>query len=295
MRSTDQLVLDAIAGRRPTQNNKIRANCPHCETTVGKVDRKSCLELDITTGWWKCYRCDQHGRLDVVPFDTTTLPTVDKDAPRAPVDMPEGFLALWRLEGKASVAAAPARKYLAKRVGITDRVVKLARIGACVRGPFAQRVVVPIYKGGKLVGYVGRTWRKKCDMKYLYNTGFERASTVYNEDTLYVTTDAPAIVVEGVFDTFPFWNPREPLSDAVAVLGKTSPDQFDMLCKARRPLLIVFDGDAHRMATALAMQLRLAGKQAAALRLAPGKDPDECVNYVMTQARAAFALGRRTA
>jgi hypothetical protein len=283
MRDRDQLVLDAIAGRRPNGRNQVRANCPFCETAVGKVDRKQCLSLDAASGWWKCFRCDTRGKLEDLPFDIGTLKPRDKDEEAKPVNMPEGFVPLWKPEGLASMTCKPALKYLATRVDA--RTIEQARIGCCVRGSFNGRVVVPIYKAGKLAGYVGRLWKKRCgpnDRKYLYNEGFSRADVLYNEDALYVTTEEPAIIVEGVFDTFPFF------PNGVAVLGKPSPAQFDMMCNARRPMLIVFDGDAHREATALAMHLRLAGKRAAALRLGPGIDPDECVDHVKQQARAAF-------
>lgn len=281
-RSDDQLVLDAIAGRRPNGKNQIRANCPFCEMVVFKVDRKQCLTFSAATGFWKCFRCDSKGKVNDLPFDVGSLQVERSSAEAPPVNLPEGFIPLWTPEGRASIAAAPARKYLASR-GVSQATVQQARIGACVRGTFAQRVVVPIYKAGKLAGYVGRAWKKKAELKYRYNSGFDRASTLYNEEALYATSDEPAIIVEGVFDTFPFW------PNGVAVLGKPSGPQVDMMIAARRPILVVFDGDAHRDATALAMMLRLHGKTAAALRLPPGVDPDECVDHVKEKAREAFA------
>ncbi len=279
-----QLVLDAVAGRRPNLKGKVRANCPFCEMVVHKVDRKQCLEVSMTSGWWKCYRCDSQGRInsDDLPFDANTVVVRPKEEAPA-INLPEGFVPLWLPEGQTSMACLAARKYLAKhRVGVTPDVIERARIGACVRGRFMGRVVVPIYKAGKMVGYVGRAWRKKHPMPYLYSEGFSRSDTLYNEDALYVTTDEPVLVVEGVFDTFPFY------PNAVAVLGKPSHDQVEMLCNARRPILLVFDGDAHMEATSLARQLRVVGKTAAALRLPPGVDPDECVEHVKQRAKAAF-------
>jgi hypothetical protein len=250
---------------------------------VGKVDRKQCLELNINGGWWKCYRCESSGRVGDMPFDLATAqPTRPLGDEKPPVNLPDGFVPLWKAEGKAAITTEPARRYLDRR-RVPPDIVEAARIGACVRGPFAGRIVIPIYKAGKLAGYVGRIWRKKGDRTYMYNAGFERATTLYNEEALYVTTDEPVLVVEGVFDTFPFW------PDAVAVLGKPSEPQVEMLLKARRPIAVVLDGDAHREGTALAMGLRLRGKNAVALRLAPGVDPDEVPGNVRARARAAFA------
>lgn len=291
-RDQDTLILDAIAGHRANSKGRIRANCPLCPMVAGKADRKQCMELNTNGGWWKCYRCGSEGRVSSMPFDLSTVksdPSVV--VPKAPVNLPEGFVPLWKAEGKAAITTQPALRYLTAR-GITPTMIEAARVGACVRGFFAGRVVVPIYKAGKLVGYVGRLWRKKCskdDRKYMYNAGFERATTVYNEEALYVTTEEPVLVVEGVFDTFPFWRDGQLLSDAVAVLGKQSEDQVSMMLNARRPIAIVYDGDAHREGTELAMFLRMNGKRAISIRLAPGVDPDEVPDYVRATARAALA------
>ncbi len=284
MRDRDQTILDAVAGRRPNGRGVVRANCPWCEMVAHKIDRQQCLELNVTNGFWKCYRCESRGKLEELPYDFATL-TAPKPGTvvAAPVNLPEGFVPLWKEEAGAQ-CCKPALRYLATRVDA--RTIEQARIGACVRGRYNGRVIVPIYKGGKLAGYVGRLWKKKCgpgDRKYLYNEGFARADVLYNEDALYVTTSEPVIVVEGVFDTFPFF------PHAVAVLGTASPAQVEMMLGARRPIAIVFDGDAHLKATALAMALRLEGKQAVALRLPPGVDPDECPDEVTSRARAAFA------
>ncbi len=283
-REESQIVLDAVAGRRPNLKGKVRANCPFCEMVVHKVDRKQCLEVSMTSGFWKCYRCESEGRIDSedLPYDASTVAQKPKEeAP--PVNLPEGFVPLWLPEGQSAMATLAARKYLAKhRYGVTLEIMAAAKIGACVRGKFMGRVVVPIYKAGKLAGYVGRAWRKKHPMAYLYSEGFSRSDTLYNEDALYVTTEEPVIIVEGVFDTFPFW------PHACAMLGKPSGYQVEMLLNARRPILIVFDGDAHMEATSLARQLRVAGKRAAALRLPPGVDPDECADHVVAKSKEAF-------
>lgn len=280
----DQMVLDAIAGRRSNGKNKLRANCPFCVIVVGKVDNKQCLELDTASSWWKCYRCDSRGHLEDLPFDTASMPKAGADEKKEPVTLPDGFVPMWKSDGLDSYALRHARKYIEHR-GIDLDIVRQARIGATIRGLFAYRVVVPIYKGGKLAGYVGRSWKKQVQPKYRYNFGFERATTLYNEDALYVTTDEPVIIVEGVFDVFPFW------PHACAVLGKPSEAQFEMMLNARRPIAIALDGDAHREGESLAMQLRMYQKRAVSLKLPPTRDPDEgdFPNQIRTKAKAAFA------
>lgn len=282
-RDSDQLVLDAIGGRRPNGKGLIRANCPFCPLVVGKTDRKQCLSLNMNGGWYKCYRCETSGRVGDMPFDIETA-AARKEAveeEKEPILLPEGMVPLAFGEGKTSIMLNPARSYLARRK-VSMEVVKAARIGACVRGPMQGRIVVPIYRAGKLAGYVARIWKKKGEKPYLYNRGFDRASTLYNEEALYRTSKNPVYVVEGVFDTFPFW------PDAVAMLGKPSEAQIEMLLQARRPIAIVFDGDAHLEGASLAMGLRVRGKTAISLKLAPGVDPDEIPDEVRERARAAL-------
>jgi hypothetical protein len=278
MRDRDQFVLDAIGSRKPNIRGYVRANCPFCVDVVHKTDRKQCLSLDTKSGWWSCFRCSSKGKLEESLFGSV-MPLPADAPPAPPVNLPDGYAPLWGSVWHKSLK--PAHRYLKSR-NVDMPMIEAAKIGACARGPFAGRIVVPIYKGGKLAGYVGRIWTQKGAFKYRYSEGFARADTLYNEEALYVTSDEPVILVEGVFDTFPFW-PR-----GVAVLGKASDGQGDMLRAARRPILIVMDGDAHREATALAMHLRLAGKRAAALQLPPGVDPDEAVDFVLEGAKRAF-------
>lgn len=278
MNDRDQTILDAIARHKPNSKGIVRANCPHCENVLGKVDRKSCLSLNVTNGYWKCYRCSSSGKLGELPFDLDTIKLADVDAPVVPINLPSGYVPLFEREGQAALVCKPARKYLAKR-GITEETVKSARIGACIRGFFNGRIIVPIYKAGKLAGYVGRAWSKHAERKYLYNEGFSRADTLYNEEALYKTTDVPCLVVEGVFDSFPYY------PDVVACLGKPSQAQIEMMAAARRPVVVCLDGDAWREAVALAMGLKLAGVRAAAIHIPPGLDP-ATVNADLVRGRA---------
>ena len=282
MRKEHELVISAVAGRRPNGRGVVRANCPFCEDAVGKVDRKQCLQLE-STGWWKCYRCDTRGKIDEdsMPFDIATLAANAPAKAEIVHKLPDGFVPLWKPEGKA-ISCQPAWRHLRTRAGITPELIAEVRIGACVRGLFAGRVVVPIYRGGRLAGAVGRSWHKQARLKYRYTEGFDRAATLYNEEALYVETARPVLVVEGVFDTFPFW------PHAVAVLGKPSSQQLDMMLAAKRPIFVVLDGDAHREGTSLALWLRHHGKQAASLRLDPGVDPDEAIDHVNAQAKLTF-------
>ena len=60
MSRTDD-VLAAVDGRKPTAKGWVRANCPFCEFSYGKVDRTLALSLNTLSGKWHCFRCGERG------------------------------------------------------------------------------------------------------------------------------------------------------------------------------------------------------------------------------------------
>jgi hypothetical protein len=187
---------------------------------------------------------------------------------------PEGFWALAREPGASAAALRPARDYLAGR-GVGAFLIREAAIGACAVGPLQDRVVVPLRSDeGHWLWWIARSIHTGVSKKYMYPSG-SRRGLIYNHMALFVETDVPALVVEGCFDTFPYW------PDAVALLGNATPEHLLALSAARRPICVVLDGDAWEKGAALALQLRLNGQRAGCLRLPPKKDPDEmCVEEI---------------
>lgn len=265
-----RVVLEAVAGKRPTSKGWVRANCPFCATVKGTPDRKGCLGLNVESGKWHCYRCLERGCVedsDAVRSSTAPKPRADDKAPY--LGPPGDWCPLFEEPAASALSCEDARRYVLRR-RISVDVARRARLGVCLDGKAAGRVVVPILDdAGQWRGWVGRAWSKTCERKYIYPSGMDRAGTLYNRRVLDVDTDAPALVVEGVFDTFPFFD------EAVAVLGKPSGAQVDMLAAARRPIAVVLDGDAWGEGEALALELRLRGKRAGFVKLAARVDPDE--------------------
>jgi hypothetical protein len=145
-------------------------------------------------------------------------------------------------------------------------------MGAARRGEAAGRIVVPLLEtgGSKWLGWVGRIWRKREGvLPYRYPAGMPRGALLFNHDALLVETAEPCMIVEGVFDALPHW-PR-----AVACLGKPSRGQLTALMAARRPIVVVLDGDAWREGQALARLLTFRGRSTKWLRLPPAVDPGD--------------------
>ena len=258
-RERDELVLAALNTARGS-GEWVKTHCPFCST-----GRKSpSFAISRTHGGFKCHRCSISGMLKDFEEDAEII-----EQPKSAMQLPDEFLSLSEEPGKSAFSTSAARAYLAWR-NISPSVIKQAHVGACVEGRYRGRIVVPVLSArGILLGWVSRAWSKKVQKKYLYPVGSWRASALFNEAALLVETDVPLFIVEGVFDALALW------PNAVAVLGKPSVIQENMLALSNRPLVSVLDGDAWREGEALSLRLRLTGATVGAIRLPPKIDPDE--------------------
>lgn len=268
--STDkkELAERALASARfVTSAGFARADCPFCLSVINKEDRKQCLAISMKTGWFKCWRCGTTGRVDL----TGPLPEVDEmQASSEGVGPPEGFMELMEEPAKSALCVEDARQYLFSRGMVDQTIWEAAKIGCCLSGRCAGRIVVPVLSpAGDWWGWVARAWTKKSDRPYLNAKGMTLGGGVFNHAALMVETQKPVLVMEGVFDALAYW------PDAVAVLGKPKEDQIHSLIETPRPVAVVLDGDAWRESWTLAMRLRMEGQTAGFVRLPPEKDPDE--------------------
>lgn len=263
------LAEQSALAARPTSTGWWRGRCLICALRTGKPDRKGAFGYNPETGGYSCFKCGSKGRLRSV-FRPQSREVADSLARLGDADpKPEGYMPLWEEPLATAISAEPARDYLHGR-GVGPKLWKEARIGACIRGRHAGRVIVPIIDSqDKWQGWVGRAWRGDVEKPYLYPRGMKRAELMYNDAALDERTSEPVMVVEGVFDALALW------PDAVAVLGKPSAWQVGALVAASRPIAVVLDGDAWREGEALAMSLRLHGQRAGFVRLPPRVDPDE--------------------
>jgi DNA primase len=182
------------------------------------------------------------------------------------VELPREFIPLWCDPAVSSETFRPAIRYLARR-GVRRSTCEATSVGACAEGRFAHRIVVPIEDDhGSLVGVVARTWGKG-EPPYLNSSGLRRV--LWNVAVLDAETDAPVLVVEGLFDALPHY------PHAVACLGKPTHAHLDRLARSRRPVVMCLDGDARDEAWARAMQLRFYGVKTGVVLLDAGTDPNE--------------------
>ncbi len=278
-------VAYAVAGLCPNEKGWVRANCPLCETRIGKPDKRRSFGLHVHSLRFECYRCGCSGRLSA-GFEEYADVTFETAADAPPLfDPPESYVSLADGDGLTSFMLRPARDYLASRPTVLSReVLRMAQIGACLSGWFADRIIIPVLgEQGEWRWFAGRSWLKTAERKYLYPKG-GRAGVLFNHAALLEKTDEPVLVVEGQFDALAHW------PHAVAVLGKPNAAHIEALASCHRPVVVALDGDAWDDSWSFANKLKLRGQRAAAIRLAPLVDPDQIpTDELLDAARRSLA------
>lgn len=279
-------VIAALVDAIPSGDGWLRIQCPFCPGIIGKFDKRRSFGIRQDSGYYHCFRCGTVGRLqksdEWTPVEVEGQPRPEGELV---MDPPEGFIPLWKGDGLTARCTHEARAYLHGR-GLDSETIAGAKIGACLSGEFAGRVVVPILGVDDETwwGYSARDWTDTQFLRYRYPVGMPRATIMYQHRVLHEASDEPAIVVEGVFDALPYFG------RAVAVLGKPSPWQVDALTESQRPVAIVLDGDAWEQGWALARKLQLAGVRAGSVRLPAGEDPNSVNrNWLLDEAARCVA------
>jgi hypothetical protein len=258
----------ALAGARRSGGGWWRANCPYCLEQTGKPDKRQSLGIKPLIAFFACFKCGVRGRLREVPDDVLVLARrADPDAPKPIKGPPDGYEEL-APDWDSIMLQAP-RRYLEGR-GVGLDVVRDARVGCAMVGKFRGRVIVPVLDVDERtwLGFSARDWTDRQEPRYMYPRGMARGVLLYNWAALYVVTDEPLILVEGVFDALPYW------PDGSATLGKPGDYHRRLLADASRPVAVCLDGDAHEEGWALAEYLQLQGSRAGSVRLPPGSDPN---------------------
>lgn len=271
------LAVAAISGGKGS-GAWMRINCPLCPYATGKRDITGALHFHKMGGWFRCHRCGFRGRHPDFGDDAPAgaRPAFPASTPGARVLPPEAL----PLDPSAAVHQ-PALEYLLGR-GMDAEDIADKGLRVCTSGPYAGRIIVPVYEGGRLVTFVARTWRKKAPGVITYRLpDWPRPGAFFQGDALSVDTTGPIIVVEGVFDALHLGG------SAIAALNvPLGEEQVRRLIGAKRPVVIALDGDAWERGEILAMRLQLEGRRAGYIRLPPKMDPDE------VPARDIWALTR---
>ena len=147
--------------------------------------------------------------------------------------MPQGFTSL---NNEPSLSASPALNYL-KRRGVTEADILYWKMGYCMEGRYAKRVIVPSFDvNGDLNYFIARAF--SSDPRKYLNPPCSK-DVVFNE--LYLEWDTDLIITEGVFDAIVAG------PNAVPILGSTlrpNSKLFMKIVQNDTPVFLALDPDA---------------------------------------------------
>lgn len=247
---TKSSLLCSALGEHYRAGNELLFYCPFCK------HHKKKLSVNLNTNNYKCWVCDVRGknvrRLLKTRLSHSQLYEWDKlnnvvdlnqlnddifknqeQAAKETVDLPDSFISL--ANKNLPITTKFATKYLLDR-GITKQDIVMWKIGVCLSGEYAGRVVVPSFDtNGDCDYFVARSYGKQFP-KYM-NPKVSK-DIVFNE--LFIDWNKDIVIVEGVFDAIKAEN-------AIPLLGSTLNEKtslFNKLVYYDPTVYIALDPDA---------------------------------------------------
>lgn len=275
--------------------------CPFC----GKFAK---LYVNAETGLWLCYRCGESGSFPMLMMEVEGISWREarkkltaaagdhlsrsikdmrelrekKRARRAKrakkaqsvANLPDEYLPVWDED-----------KQIWRRIGYLDirgiklRTAKLFRLGICLSGDYAGRVIFPVVEHGEIKSFQARA-TGSWEPKYMNPDEVEKGNFIYGHDI--VAGQDPAIVVEGPTDVIGCYQKGVP---ACALLGKTT--TAAQIAKLRdlgaQRIILMLDGNAGD--DALKTYLFISEIMPVDIARLPGDlDPDEAPKDVLEKA-----------
>jgi len=242
-------------------NEQLQCECPHCtEKNGGYPDGKFNLEINTAKRMFRCWKCDEprfSGSLGKLIY--TFGSGVDYEMYKSyagvfqdyvydedekeyvQVKLPEEMIYFSQMEVSNS-EHFEAYNYLVNERKISRDIILRYRLGFCINGKYAKRIIIPSFdKNGDVNYFVGRYYgndqkiRKK--LPYL-NPVADKNAIIFNHGL--VNWDSVVFIVEGVFEMLSLIN-------AIPLLGKRlSITLFNKLKELKPDVIILLDPDAYK-------------------------------------------------
>ena len=212
-------ILDNILGtHKPQGHNEFLFSCPFCN------HHKPKLAVNIETGNWHCWICNNRGRslfslfkklnvdksyirelnkiLNDISFSTET------DSTEYIITLPIEFQPLWKTS--TDYEFRHAIHYLKSRNIFINDIIK-HNIGYCSTGKYANRIIIPSYdENGKLNFFTGRSYRDD----YLPYKNPPVSKNIVGFESL-ISWSFPVVICEGPMDAISIRR------NAIPLYGKT--------------------------------------------------------------------------
>lgn len=247
-------LLSSALGEYHRTGDEILFFCPFCK------HHKKKLSVNLKTNNYKCWVCDQRGKnirrllkarlsysqlfewdkinniVDLTQLNSDLFEQQQAQIKEV-IDLPKDFISLANKE--LPMTTKFAAKYLFDR-GLTKQDILMWKIGVCLSGEYAGRIVVPSFDlNGNCDYFVARSYAKAFP-KYV-NPNISK-DIVFNE--LFVDWNKDIVLVEGVFDAIKAEN-------AIPLLGSTLNENttlFNKIVKYDPTVYIGLDPDAEKKA-----------------------------------------------
>lgn len=252
------------------QSSQLQVNCPLCQEKEGLSfpDGKFNLEINTAKRVFRCWKCDEPkfsgslGRL-IRTFGSRADYEVyksyagsftydynsDDDDEQTFVDLPSEMILFSDMNISDSEHIEAYNYMLLDRKINRDLLIKY-RVGFCLTGKYARRIIIPSYDEFGMVNYfVARKYDDYNKKKPSYdNPKSNKDSIIFNDG--YLNWDSTIYIVEGVFEMFSL-----PMN-GVPLLGKTMSTSLFLKLKDLKPnIIIILDPDAYKNSIELFYQL----------------------------------------
>lgn len=287
MSSSEKIaVLKEVLGRYGKTGHEHLFSCPKCN------HHKKKLSVNLDKNVFKCWICDYRGNniyrlvrkfgtyenksrwrelndgIDLLEFDSIIESIFPQEQleEEIVVDLPSEFISLANKNN--TLQAQSAKNYLLKR-GIDEKDILFWKIGFCISGEYAGRIIVPSFnENGDCNYFIGRTYQN--DWRKYMNPPTAKSRIVFNE--LFIDWNEDLILTEGVFDAIIAGQ------NSVPILGSTLKQQsklFKSIVLNDTPVYVAFDLDAKKKASYLIENLIKYGAEVYNIDVFPYSDVGE--------------------
>jgi len=251
-------------------SEQIQVNCPICQEKEGlsHPDGKFNLEINTSKRMFRCWKCDEpkfSGSLarlirkfgsnadyeiykSYADIFGSEEYSVEIDEESIKIELPYEMIPFSKYEIGNS-QHFEAYNYLVNERKISKEIILKYRIGFCLSGRYAKRIIIPSYdKNGHINYFVARSY-DKSNKKFPYdNPKSNKNLVIFNEG--YLNWDSTIFLVEGVFEMFSL------PTNAIPLLGKVLSTKLFLTLKEKKPnIIIILDPDAYSNSIELYYQL----------------------------------------
>jgi hypothetical protein len=255
------------------QSEQISVNCPRCQEYEGlsKPDGKFNLEINTENGMFHCWKCSDPGFSGTLGKLIKTYGSdndyemykslggndfnynyeeIDEDDIPVIINLPDEMILFSDMDIK-NKDHLEAYNYMVIDRQITKDILFKYRIGFCVTGIYAKRIIIPSYNEfGDINYFVGRNYNPKVPNKFKYkNPEVDKNRIIFNEG--FINWDSCVYLVEGGFEmvTFPV--------NIIPMLGKTIYKKLFFKLQEMKPnVVILLDPDAYKNAIEIFFKLK---------------------------------------